>query len=203
MFIFNHYPDFYEWFYLVFLVLAMFIRLPFAIAHRRAKRNKNIKLTYHYLKENLLAFLVGIGTIVLPVFDILSNYLDRFALTVPDWVRMISVGGMLIALYFYTWSHINLGRHWSPVLETKKDHKLVTTGIYRYIRHPMYTGFFLWALFVGFLIPNWVTIIAALGSFAGLYFIRIPEEEAMLVEQFGDQYKAYQQRTGKILPKFF
>jgi len=193
--------NFYQIFFIVFTVTTALVRTPFSLAHKRAKRNQQIKLTRRPLTENLLAFLVGIGIIVLPFFNIFTDYLDRFNFIPPDWVRIVAVIGFVFSFIFYTWSHLDLGGQWSPVLETKSNHRLITTGIYRHIRHPMYLGFFFWAVLVGLLLPNWLTLIASWLSFALLYFIRIPAEEEMMIDQFGEKYIEYMKATGRIFPK--
>lgn len=194
----NHPLDFFEIFYLLFVLAALLIRLPYARQHNKAKREHKIKTNLYPVKENVIAFLVGIGLFVLPLFDIFSNYLDKYSFELPLMARIIAVAGLLISLAIYTKSHIDLGRQWSPILETKTDHKLITSGIYKKMRHPMYLAFGLWAILVGFLIPNYLTILVSVMSFLILYYVRIPEEEELMVKQFGKEYVEYRKRTGTI-----
>jgi protein-S-isoprenylcysteine O-methyltransferase Ste14 len=197
-----HQPsDFYGWYFLIFAIVTTLIRLPFVLAHQQAKLRRQIVLRYQPLAETLIAIFVGFSLIGLPIVNIISPSLDRWNFVLPDYVRLISAAGLAIALIFITASHLSLGRQWSGVLETKKNHQLVTTGLYQYVRHPMYTGFFFWAVFVGLLLPNWLTLLASLFCYALLYFVRIPAEEAMMIKQFGPAYRDYQQRTGRIFPK--
>jgi protein-S-isoprenylcysteine O-methyltransferase Ste14 len=86
-------------------------------------------------------------------------------------------------------------------LQLKDGHKLITTGVYEKIRHPMYTAFWLWALAQALLLPNWIAGFAGLVGFGALYLLRVGPEEQLMIDQFGDEYRDYMARTGRILPK--
>jgi len=94
----------------------------------------------------------------------------------------------------------SIGTGITPVSATRKEHKLVTNGIYKYIRHPLYT--FGSSMFVAFgmMADSW--FIAALGILTFILMaIRTPKEEANLIAKFGDEYREYMKRTGRFLPK--
>ncbi|NUN68520.1 MAG: isoprenylcysteine carboxylmethyltransferase family protein [Bacteroidetes bacterium] len=94
----------------------------------------------------------------------------------------------------------SLGRNITDTVQTRAEHELVTHGIYRFIRHPLYTtGFLLFfglGLFAG-LLPVLLLSLFVLGTL----YIRTFTEERFLVAQFGDRYREYSERTGKFLPK--
>ena len=118
----------------------------------------------------------------------------------PDWVRWLGVGvGILCVLGIY-WLFSSIGSGITPTSATRKEHKLVTGGIYRYIRHPLYTVGSSMFISFGMMADNW--FIAALGilAFIGMA-IRTPKEEANLIEKFGDEYREYMKHTGRFLPK--
>jgi protein-S-isoprenylcysteine O-methyltransferase Ste14 len=77
----------------------------------------------------------------------------------------------------------------------------VTHGVYRWVRHPMYTAIFLFAIAQGLLLPNWFAGWAGLITFAALYLSRIGNEEKMMREAFGEEYQAYMRRTGRLWPR--
>jgi protein-S-isoprenylcysteine O-methyltransferase Ste14 len=79
-----------------------------------------------------------------------------------------------------------------------QDHRLVTWGPYKYVRHPSYLAYFF--LFFGFFL-TWLNI-AAIPCFAAIpgYVLNIDTEEKMLIERFGDEYMSYQRRTGRFFP---
>jgi len=82
----------------------------------------------------------------------------------------------------------------------RERHTLVTTGVYAWVRHPMYTGFWLMALAQLLMLPNWVAGPAGLLGFGTLFFGRVGREEAMMLRGFGDEYRAYMGRTARIVP---
>ena len=85
-------------------------------------------------------------------------------------------------------------------MSRSENHELVTEGIYRTVRHPMYSAFWLWAIAQALLLPNWIAGFAGLAGFAVLYFGRVAREERMMLETFGDSYRAYMARTGRVFP---
>lgn len=119
----------------------------------------------------------------------------------PEWVRWLGVGMGVLCVFGIYWLFSSIGSGITPTSATRKEHKLVTNGIYRYIRHPLYT--FGSSMFVSFgmMADNW--FIAALGVLAFILMAaRTPKEEANLIEKFGDEYREYMKRTGRFLPKF-
>lgn len=99
-------------------------------------------------------------------------------------------------------THRALGRNWSGQLEIADGHRLVVAGPYRRIRHPMYTAIFCTALAYSLLSANWIVAIANLAAVTLMYWARVADEEQMLIDQFGDEYRAYARRTGRLIPKF-
>ena len=96
--------------------------------------------------------------------------------------------------------HRALGRNWSISLDVRENHELVTEGIYRRVRHPMYSAFWLWAIAQALLLPNWISGFAGLAGFGILYFGRVAREERMMLATFGDSYRDYMARTGGVFP---
>jgi protein-S-isoprenylcysteine O-methyltransferase Ste14 len=113
-------------------------------------------------------------------------------------LRCLSVVG---ALLFWR-SHQDLGRQFSPLLEMKESHVLVCQGIYKRIRHPMYTAAFALAFAQLLLLGNWVAGPAFAVTFLLLYVLRIDDEEKMMLDHFGSEYADYQRRTRRLLPSF-
>jgi protein-S-isoprenylcysteine O-methyltransferase Ste14 len=118
----------------------------------------------------------------------------------PDWVRWLGVGIAVVNDGLLYWLFSSIGSGISPTSATRKEHKLSTSGPYRWIRHPLYTvGTTLFISF-GMMADNW--FIALLGILAFIAMAaRTPKEEANLIEKFGDEYREYMKRTGRFLPK--
>ncbi|RKP38916.1 protein-S-isoprenylcysteine O-methyltransferase-like protein, partial [Dimargaris cristalligena] len=81
-----------------------------------------------------------------------------------------------------------------------KDHVLITHGIYSLIRHPSYTGFFLWALGLQTLLANPISFVGYAVVLSIFFWDRINYEEENLIRFFGDDYRAYQRRTKALIP---
>jgi protein-S-isoprenylcysteine O-methyltransferase Ste14 len=118
----------------------------------------------------------------------------------PEWVRWLGIGiGILCTLGIY-WLFSSIGSGITSTSATRKEHKLVTSGPYRWVRHPLYTvGSSMFVAF-GMMADSW--FIALLGILAFIAMaIRTPKEEANLIEKFGDEYREYMKRTGMFFPK--
>lgn len=120
----------------------------------------------------------------------------------PEWIRWLGVGLGVVGVCGVYWLFSSIGSGITPTSGTRKEHKLVTRGIYKYIRHPLYTFGSLLIVSFGVMADNWF-----IGMFGVLAFtlmaIRTPKEEANLIAKFGDEYRDYMKRTGKFLPKVF
>lgn len=139
--------------------------------------------------------------VIVPLYLLFSPSLSWAYLPFPDWLRWLGFGLGILSLPFLAWVHYVLDKHWDVSLYIRKNHMLVTSGPYQRIRHPMYTVhivyFLTWVLVSDnllFLINYVLTIL--------LILLRIPKEEQMLLNQFGDKYRAYMKRTGRLLPRF-
>ncbi|MFL9825727.1 protein-S-isoprenylcysteine O-methyltransferase [Rhodoplanes sp. SY1] len=179
------------------LVVGWFIiRYPYA---RRARRTP-VASSRRGFRENLLLSVSLTGLGLLPILY-LATGMPRFA----DYPFHPAVGtlGVLVAvaaLVMFRLSHKALGRNWSISLDVRDRHTLVTDGIYRWVRHPMYTAFWLWALAQALLLPNAIAGPAGLVGFGILFFGRVGSEERMMLDAFGDQYRAYMARTRRVIP---
>jgi protein-S-isoprenylcysteine O-methyltransferase Ste14 len=133
------------------------------------------------------------------VFAINPPWLNLFAAPFSTWSRWTGVGLAVISLPLLIWVHHTLGRHWSTNLRLRQNHALIAEGPYRWVRHPMYTALF--GFFVGLALvsASWLIVILVVAAILVLY-ARIGKEETMMIDQFGDEYRAYMQRTGRFLP---
>jgi protein-S-isoprenylcysteine O-methyltransferase Ste14 len=121
-------------------------------------------------------------------------------LGLPEWARWLGVVlGILCTLGIY-WLFSSIGTGITPTSATRKEHKLVTSGPYHWVRHPLYTIGSSMFIALGMMADNW--FIAALGILAFIAMaLRTPKEEANLIETFGDEYREYMKRTGRYFPK--
>jgi protein-S-isoprenylcysteine O-methyltransferase Ste14 len=175
------------------------LRYPF---ERRAKR---VKVARSYRSRSdiagLLAALVGLG--IIPGFHIATGVLGWA--DYPTHPALIILGTLLfgLSLWVFRRSHKDLGRNWSITLEIREQHQVVTTGLYSVIRHPMYTSFLLMALAQACLLSNWVVGASGLLGFSIFFFLRVGEEERMMLQTFGASYLARMQKTKRIVPYLY
>ncbi|MFW9891170.1 MAG: methyltransferase family protein, partial [Candidatus Thorarchaeota archaeon] len=99
------------------------------------------------------------------------------------------------------WVHRHLDTQWSIALELKEDHKLITSGPYKSIRHPMYLGIFIYTLGIALVASDILVFIFFMFSI-WVNYRRIPVEEQMMIDEFGEEYLEYMKRSGKLFPPF-
>ncbi|HLB45618.1 MAG TPA: isoprenylcysteine carboxylmethyltransferase family protein [Anaerolineales bacterium] len=180
------------------LVTALFISGYF---RRKAEREGGALRTPDGNRLVVILRLMAL-LVVLPLFGYLINpdwvAWARFAL--PDWPRWTAAGVAVALIPVMVWIFASIGKNISATHETRQEHTLVTHGPYRWVRHPLYS--------VGFLFAVALTVITALwwlavGMILPLFvlLLRTTKEEAKLIETFGDKYRDYMKRTGRFFPK--
>jgi protein-S-isoprenylcysteine O-methyltransferase Ste14 len=121
-------------------------------------------------------------------------------ISMPEWARWFGFGLGLVNVGLIYWLFTSIGSGITPVSATRKEHKLVMHGIYRWVRHPLYTVGSLLFISFGLMADNWFILLLAALAFIAMA-VRTPKEEANLIEKFGDEYREYMKRTGRFLPK--
>jgi protein-S-isoprenylcysteine O-methyltransferase Ste14 len=118
-----------------------------------------------------------------------------------EWIQWSGIVMALVPIFFIIWVHRHLDKQWSIALELREDHKLITTGPYRYVRHPMYLGIFIYN--IGLMMISLDVLVILFFAFTiWVNYRRIPREEQMLIQKFGDEYLEYIKRSGRLLPQF-
>ncbi|MEO1049744.1 MAG: protein-S-isoprenylcysteine O-methyltransferase [Bacteroidota bacterium] len=184
--------------YGVFMVIYSIIRRP----HERLNKENKIIDDQKSTQEKLLLFLVFIGMMMLPLIYVFTNVLSFANYHLPIWLHISGIVTMSVSVWLFYRSHKDLGRNWSVSLEIREEHSLVSSGVYGRIRHPMYTAIWLWVIGQALLLNNYVAGLSGLVFFGLLYFLRVGQEEKMMESTFGETYRAYKLRTGRVLPKF-
>lgn len=176
------------------------IRLPHEVKNKRKNR---IDVSRVDRQERLLLIISLTGLGILPIAYALLHgkgflaFADYGFFALQAWLGAI-VFAAALALFLAT--HRQLGRNWSQTLELREGHTLVTHGVYRLVRHPMYSAFFLWGLAQALLLQNWIVGPAGLIGFGTLYAFRVGREEAMMRTAFGPTYADYEARTKRVIP---
>lgn len=172
------------------------IRQPF---ERRAKKVAVSQSLFDRRESSLLAIAM-FGLFLLPAIYVLTGFpraLDRPFIPAIAWLGVVSV---IAALWLFRRSHVDLGRNWSISLELREQHALVKTGIYRRIRHPMYSSFFLLGVAQALLLPNWLVDVSGLVGAGLLFAFRVGREEELMLKQFGGEYRAYMANSKRLIP---
>ena len=161
--------------------------------------------------EGLLLGIVMTGCLLLPVLFLLTPWLQppwlqRFDDAALGFSRPAAVPAtglvlLVLSLRLFHRSHADLGRQWSITLEIRDQHRLVREGVYRRVRHPMYAAVWGFALAQALILPNLLAGLAGPLSFAPLYLVRTPREEALMRRWFGEEYERYCAETGRLLPR--
>jgi len=123
----------------------------------------------------------------------------------PWYPSFVVIGTLtfLFAIWMIHRAHRDLGRSFSYTLEIRDRQQVVDSGIYRYIRHPMYAAFLVWTAAQAMLLPNWMVGLCAPLLLVTLLAVRIPREEQMMIDNFGDGYRNYMKRTARLIPGVF
>lgn len=150
--------------------------------------------------ERVLLIGVMLGGSVIPLVHLLTGVFSFADYDLPWWATALSLLLVIPGLWLFHRSHTDLGRNWSVTTELRDDHTLVASGVYERIRHPMYSA--IWLIFLAYplMIHNWIAGFAVIVAFGAMYVIRVPYEEAMMVDRFGDEYRTYAEETGRLVP---
>jgi protein-S-isoprenylcysteine O-methyltransferase Ste14 len=172
------------------------IRAPFGSQSRKIP----IAAAHRGPREMVVLALAWLGSMILPLLWVFS---PLFSIAEYPLNPVVFASGVLVAasgLWLFRQSHIELGKNWSISLDLREGHQLVTSGLYRHVRHPMYTSIFLYAPGQALVVPNWIVGPANLVAFFVLFAVRVQSEEQMMVDKFGDQYRSYLAKTKRIIP---
>ena len=176
-------------------VVMMAIRAP----HGHRSRSVKVAKSHKTPLETGLLVLAWVGFFV-PLIWVASPAFSFAEYPLHTGPLVAGVMCFVISLWLFYRSHTDLGTNWSITLEVREQHRLITQGVYRLIRHPMYSALVLYSVGQALVIPNWVAGPANLIAFAVLVALRVRAEEGMMVEQFGDEYAAYTARTKRLVP---
>ena len=172
------------------------IRYPY---QRRAKR-LGVARSVGGTRDRVLLAIAALGQFLLPAAYAVSGqpaFADYGFYPLQAWLGVVI---LVAALVLFRVTHKQLGRNWSISLELRERQTLVTDGPYAWVRHPMYSSFILFAVAQALLLQNWIAGPIGLVAIAILFFLRVPREEQMMIETFGQAYRDYMRRTARIVP---
>ena len=183
----------------VVVLAATLTMIAVRAPHGRRSRNVKVARSHKTSLETGLLVLAWVGFFV-PLIWLASPLLSfaEYPLTLGPLIAGVMC--FVVGLWLFYRSHADLGTNWSITLEVREQHRLITQGIYRRIRHPMYLALVVYSLGHALVIPNWVAGPSNLVAFTILFALRVHAEEQMMTDVFGDEYTAYAARTKRLVP---
>jgi protein-S-isoprenylcysteine O-methyltransferase Ste14 len=178
-----------------FSISAYFRRKAQAQSQDRIDRRQEGSATMVVLRfGGLLVWLTVLAFIIYP------PAISWSTVDLPAWMRWLGFAGAATAALLLVWMFTSLGLNITDSVSTRQEHKLVTVGPYRWIRHPLYTFGALLFLSISFIIGSWFIPLIGIPTYAFLVNRTVIEEQ-MLHERFGEQYQQYTERTGRFFPR--
>jgi protein-S-isoprenylcysteine O-methyltransferase Ste14 len=174
------------------------VRIRYRVESARREPERRQKLKGWATKVLVVAILGYFASIILYLLDV--PWVSWLRLGLPIWLRWLAAFGASSSVVLVAWAHRTLGRQYSAELAIQKGHVLVTTGPYARTRHPMYTGFNVFSLSLAVMSSNLLLLLFAVLVALPFPWIAV-EEERMLLDTFGDEYREYMRRTGRFFPK--
>jgi protein-S-isoprenylcysteine O-methyltransferase Ste14 len=190
--------DIFTAIYFVGIVIEMIVRAPLNQKRKQEKMSER-RVTG---QEKILLGLLFLGMFFVPIAYAATDWLDFANYSLPPWAGWLGVLLLGGALFVFWRAHADLGVNWSPTLEIREKHELITRGIYGVVRHPMYASQWLWVIAQPLLLQNWIAGFLNLLIFIPFYFLRVQAEESLMLDQFGEQYRSYMQKIGGVIPRF-
>ncbi len=181
------------------VIAATAVMIAIRAPHGRESRRVKVIKSHKTPLESVILILAWTGFFI-PLIWISSPAFSFAEYPLRIGPLITGIVCFVIGLWLFYRSHADLGANWSITLEVRERHQLITQGIYRRIRHPMYSALMLYDVAHALVIPNWVAGPSNLVVFAVLFALRVSAEERMMLEQFGDEYTAYMARTKRLVP---
>lgn len=184
------------------LLAGFVIFMPIGIYHRlRSRTGEKLDRRQEGVFILVTLRLIGVaGLAGLIAYLINPAFMSWAVVPLPAWLRWIGVGLALIGGLLLVWMFRSLGKNLTDTVVTRKEHALITTGPYRWVRHPFYTSAALLVLANSLAAANWFFFVQGCAMFL-LLVIRTRKEEENLIARFGDDYRKYMQRTGRFVPR--
>jgi protein-S-isoprenylcysteine O-methyltransferase Ste14 len=142
---------------------------------------------------------IGLGAVLLAVPAVEVPLLGARFLPRAPWPFEVRAVLTLAGLLFTVWARVHLGRNWSAIVTVKENHELITTGPYRIVRHPIYTGLLLGVIGTALARGQWSGVVAA-ALFAWSFWRKLKLEEQWMRERFGAAYESYSRHVAALLP---
>jgi protein-S-isoprenylcysteine O-methyltransferase Ste14 len=167
------------------------------ISSLRVKRTK--------IAENVSERLSTVLVLIPAVLLLFTRRLDVGPLRLrvvadESWIAWSGVVVTAVGVAFAIWARYCIGQFWSARVTLKEGHRLIRSGPYRFVRHPIYTGMFFGTVGTALIVGNWGAVLGVLLMLAA-HSLKALREEALLITEFGEEYAAYRRSTGFLFPR--
>ena len=187
------------WFAKTVILLAYIVMLAIRAPHIRRSRTIPVMKSRKGPLEIFLLTIAGLAFVLLltwmatPVFAFADYPLHPIPL-------LTGALGLVLGLWLLYRSHADLATNWSVTLEVREKHQLVTHGVYRWVRHPIYLALLIYSAGQALVLPNWLVGPSGGVAVAFLVAFRMGPEECMMLEEFSKEYEAYMATTKRLIP---
>jgi protein-S-isoprenylcysteine O-methyltransferase Ste14 len=117
-----------------------------------------------------------------------------------DWIGWVGIAVTWVGVAVAIWARYCIGEYWSARVTLKEGHRLIRSGPYAFVRHPIYTGMLLGCVGTALVVGEWRGILAVVLLLAA-HSRKAVREERLLTTEFGEEYGAYRQTTGFLFPR--
>lgn len=187
--------------YVAGLVFAEALRILYRIRRIRSGPTWHPPTERRGPAETLVLLSIVVGIWILPGIYIFTQWFSQFDYALPYWVIWPALVVFVLGLVIRFRAQNDLGASWSSTVELSEGHNLVTSGVYAQIRHPIYASLISWAIAQPVLLQNFIAGLAGYLAVALVWLIRVPIEEEMMRERFGQEYGEYANRTRRLIPR--
>jgi protein-S-isoprenylcysteine O-methyltransferase Ste14 len=176
------------------ILLQIFVALRFPGVGRSG--GKGMKLVQ---RQQAAVALMQVFSLAIVIFAPFSDRHDFGALGGGDWLRYVGLVLFAAGFLLMNWSEATLGRLFSVQVTVQENHRLITGGPYRYVRNPRYLGIILFNLGVSLVFRSWLALILT-AALAVVLLWRIQDEEALMRQEFGEEWDAYARQSWHLIP---
>ncbi|MHA2225909.1 MAG: methyltransferase family protein [Candidatus Hodarchaeales archaeon] len=148
----------------------------------------------------IVIFLIYPLLLVLSFYERETLIMDLFPIWNHELVKYASIGLLIIGTIITFLSRLQLGKFGTTYIIVEEDHQLVTSGVYSYIRNPIYLGSITLFTSLGIAVGSLIVTSLTFLSWMTLMQDRINQEEQLLEEKFGEKYAEYKKRTKRLIP---